>query len=217
MSQIVTAVAKATGLTEESLQDSLSRAGSLGLPAGAEGSPEGYLFPATYEFPRDVTADTVIKTMIARSAQAADELDLTARAESLGMTAHEVLVVASLVQGEAAVDDYPKVARVIDNRLRDGIKLQLDSTVNYGLGTSDLHLSQSQLASDTPYNTYVVTGLPPTPIGAPGEQAIEAALSPAKGNWLYFITTDPAAKVTKFTKSYSQFLQWKAEFQANSG
>jgi UPF0755 protein len=217
MSQIVTAVAKATGLSDDAMQDALSRAPALGLPDGAEGVPEGYLFPATYEFPRGVSADEVVRTMIARSKQAAAEADLAHGAEALGLTPHQVLTVASLVQGESGIDDYPKVARVIYNRLAKDMKLQLDSTVNYGLGTSDLHLSAEQLASDTPYNTYVHAGLPPTPIGAPGQQAIEAALNPAKGKWLYFVTTDPAAGVTKFTADYDQFLRWKAQFQANSG
>lgn len=217
MSQVVAAVTKATGLSQDELDDALARASTLGLPDGAGGVPEGYLFPATYEFPRGVSADEVVRTMIARTEQAASELDLAAGAKALGMTPHEVLTVASLLQGESAIDDYPKVARVIYNRLAKNMKLQLDSTVNYGLGTSDLHLSAEQLASDTPYNTYVHTGLPPTPIGAPGDRAIEAALNPAKGPWLYFVTTDPSAGVTKFTADYAQFLRWKAQFQASGG
>ncbi|HET8970353.1 MAG TPA: endolytic transglycosylase MltG [Candidatus Nanopelagicales bacterium] len=217
MTDIVAAISKATGLTEDQLLDSMARADSLGLPASAQGTPEGYLFPATYEFPRDVTADTVVKTMIARTKQAEADLDLRGRAKALGRSVHDVMVVASLVQGEAAVEDYPKVAQVIYNRLDQGIKLQLDSTTNYGLGTSDLALTADQLASDTPYNTYVIDGLPPTPIGAPGEQALAAALNPAQGRWLYFISTDPAAGVTKFTDSYDQFLVWKRQYQAGSG
>ncbi len=216
-SQVVAAVAAATGLSEESLNDALARAGELGLPEYANGEVEGYLFPATYEFARDVTADEVVRTMIARSAQSATELDLETRAANEGMSPHEVLTVASLLQGESAIDDYPKVARVIYNRLEQGIRLQLDSTVNYGLGTSDLRLSQDQLKSDTAYNTYVIDGLPPTPIGAPGERAVEAALNPERGKWIYFVSTDPAAGVTKFTKDYQQFLRWKAQFQASGG
>jgi UPF0755 protein len=184
MSQIVTAVAKATGLSDDAMQDALSRAPALGLPDGAEGVPEGYLFPATYEFPRGVSADDVVRTMIARAKPAPAEAALAHGAEARGLTPHQVRTVASLVQGESGIDDYPKVARVIYNRLAKDMKLQLDSTVNYGLGTSDLHLSAEQLASDTPYNTYVHAGLPPTPIGAPGQQANEAAHNPAKGKRL---------------------------------
>ncbi len=215
LSQLVEVVAKETGISVEDLQAALAHAGDLGLPAEANGSPEGYLFPATYEFARDATADDVIATMIKRGRQAARDVDLAGGAAALGISAHEALTVASLVQGEAAVADYPKVARVIYNRLAKDMRLQLDSTVNYGLGTSDLHLSAAQLASDTPYNTYVHQGLPPTPIGAPGEQAMEAALHPAKGRWIYFVSTDPAAKITKFTDSYRQFLRWKKQFQAS--
>jgi peptidoglycan lytic transglycosylase G len=217
MTQVVTVIATATGLPEDDILDSLARAGSLGLPRSAQGSPEGYLFPATYEFPRDVSADTVIETMIARTKQAERELELASRAKAMGLSAHEVMIVASLVQGESAIEDYPKVARVIYNRLAAGTKLQLDSTTNYGLGTSDLALTQDQLQSDTPYNTYVIDGLPPTPIGAPGDAALAAALNPAKGKWVYFISTDPAAGVTKFTADYDEFLQWKREYQAGSG
>lgn len=215
LDDVVAAVSKATGLGTDDLEDSLSRADELGLPSDAQGSPEGYLFPATYEFSRDVTADEVIRTMIERSNQSAAELGLAEQAKTLGMTPHEILTVASLVQGEVAPSDYPKAARVIYNRLATHMPLQLDSTVNYGLGTSDVHLSADQLASDTPYNTYVHQGLPPTPIGAPGEAAVEAALTPAKGDWIYFITVDLKAGKTKFTSSYEQFTKWKRQLQGS--
>ena len=91
-----------------------------------------------------------------------------------------------------------KVARVILNRLAKNMPLQLDSTVNYGMGADFLQLTNQQLQKDGPYNTYTRTGLPPTPINNPGAAAIEAALSPVRGDWLYFVTTDPKNKVTEF-------------------
>jgi UPF0755 protein len=213
----VAAAAKGTGLSEDALRESLSRAGSLGLPAYAEGNPEGFLFPATYEFQPDVTADKVIATMIGRFDQAAEQADLEAGARERKLTPLELLTVASLVQGESAPEDYDKVARVIYNRLKKGMPLQLDSTVNYALGTSELQLSAEQLATDSPYNTYKNKGLPPGPINSPGDAAIEAALNPASGSWLYFVTTDPKEQVTEFATSYDDFLALKRKFQANAG
>jgi UPF0755 protein len=213
----VSAAAKGTGLSEEALRESLSRAGSLGLPAYAEGNPEGFLFPATYEFQPGVTSDKVIATMIGRFDQAADSADLEAGARDRRLTPLQLLTVASLVQGESAPEDYDKVARVIYNRLKKGMPLQLDSTVNFALGTSELRLSAEQLATDSPYNTYKNTGLPPGPINSPGDAAIEAAINPASGSWLYFVTTDPKEKITEFATSYADFLALKRTFQANAG
>jgi len=112
-------------------------------------------------------------------------------------------------------NDFAKVARVIYNRLDAEMPLQLDSTVSYALGINDILLNEEQLSTESPYNTYLNAGLPPTPINSPGEAAIDAALAPASGKWLYFVTVDPEAGITKFTKSYDKFLQLKAQFQAN--
>jgi UPF0755 protein len=103
---------------------------------------------------------------------------------------------------------------VVYNRLEAGMPLQFDSTVAYGLGVTTLSLSKEQLESASPYNTYELKGLPPTPINSPGDAAIEAALNPAKGKWLYFVTVDPDTKETKFSRSYEKFLEYKREFQA---
>jgi UPF0755 protein len=100
------------------------------------------------------------------------------------------------------------------NRLEAKMPLQFDSTVSYALGLDELQLSADQLDTDSPYNTYKVTGLPPTPINSPGESALEAALSPAKGKWLYFVTVNPDTGETKFARSYEKFLRLKAEYRA---
>jgi UPF0755 protein len=217
LDKIVSTTAKSTGLSADALRASLAKADQLGLPAYAGGNPEGFLFPATYEFAPGVSADKVVSAMLARFKQAATESDLAAGAADRKLTPLQVLTVASLVQGESAPADYDKVARVIYNRLRDDMPLQLDSTVNYALGTSELHLSADQLATDSPYNTYQHTGLPPGPINSPGDAAIQAALNPAKGSWLYFVSTDPANQVTEFATTYDQFLALKKKFQANGG
>lgn len=213
----VAKIVKGTDLTADQVKDSLSRAGSLGLPSYAEGSVEGFLFPATYEFQPGVEADSVVSAMLMRFRQAAKEVDLAAAAKKAGLTQFEVVIIASLVQGESAPGDYDKVARVVFNRLEQGMPLQFDSTVNYALGTSNLQLSAEQLKTDSPYNTYVNKGLPPGPINSPGEAAMTAVLNPARGTWLYFVTTDPATLTTEFATTYDEFLALKRKFQANVG
>ncbi|MFN8167204.1 MAG: endolytic transglycosylase MltG [Candidatus Nanopelagicales bacterium] len=211
------AAAKGTGLSEDALRESLSRAGSLGLPAYAEGNPEGFLFPATYEFQPGVTADQVVERMLKRFDQEAEDIDLDAAAKELGLTPLQVVTVASILEIETAPEDYDRAARVIYNRLKKDMPLQLDSTVNYALGTSELKLTRDQLQVDSPYNTYRNKGLPPGPINSPGSAALQAALNPAKGSWLYWVTTDPANKVTEFATTYEDFLVLKRKFQANAG
>lgn len=186
----------------------------IGLPAAAKGRAEGYLFPATYEVEPGTAAVTVLSGLVARFDRAAESVGLEAGATARGVSQHDIVTIASLVQAESArPEDDPKVARVIYNRLAKKMKLQLDSTVNYALGRSALELSLKDLEVNSPFNTYRIPGLPPGPINSPGEAALKAALAPAAGDWLYFVTTDPAAKITKFTASYQEFLQFKAEFE----
>ncbi|MBI1377151.1 MAG: endolytic transglycosylase MltG [Frankiales bacterium] len=215
--RIVAQVVQTTGLSVDEVKGALSRAGTLGLPAYAEGDPEGFLFPATYEFQPGVGADEVVTAMLQRFDQAAQQAGLEAGARRLGLTPLQVVTVASILQIEGDTSDYPKVARVIYNRLAQGMPLQMDSTVNYALGTNNLKLSASDLKTDSPYNTYLNTGLPPGPISAPGDDALHAALHPAKGSWLYFVATDPANHVTEFATTYDQFLALKRKYQANAG
>ena len=209
--------AKSTGIPLEDLTAAASKASSLGLPAYADGNPEGFLFPATYEFGPSATAEDVVTTMIGRFDQAASDLDLESAAAARGLDPLDVVTVASLLEGEVAPADYGKAARAIYNRLDKGMRLQLDSTVNYALGKSDLKLSAADLAVDSPYNTYKVKGLPPGPIGSPGEAALEAALNPEDGTWLYWVATDPDSLTTEFATTYEQFLVLKKKYQANAG
>ncbi len=212
--EIVDVLAENTDFSRKQYEKVLRRPASIGLPAYAEGSPEGYLFPATYMVQPNATPRSILTMMVDRYKQAAEDLDLVAEAKKLGVSPHDVMTVASLVQAEARFDkDFPKVSRVIYNRLDEPMPLQFDSTVHYaegkdgGVGTSD-----EARNSDSEYNTYKVSGLPPTPIMAPGEQAIEAALNPADGPWLYFVTTDPDTGVTKFAETYEDHLRNKEEF-----
>jgi len=136
-----------------------------------------------------------------------------ARAEAIERTPYEVMIVASLVQAEVLPEDMRKAAAVIYNRLDEGMPLQFDSTVSYALGITELQLSAEQLETESPYNTYANEGLPPTPINSPGEAAIEAALNPAKANWLYFVTINPETRETKFAKDYDRFLRLKDQLR----
>jgi UPF0755 protein len=215
--KILAAAAKTTGLSVDSLKASLARATTLGLPAYAGGSPEGFLFPATYDFPPGATADAVVSAMLKRFNQSATAADLVDAAKALGRTPLEIVTVASILEIEAGPADYDKVARVVYNRLKAGMPLQLDSTVNYALGVSSLKLTAAQLKADSPYNTYLHPGLPPGPIDSPGDAALAAALNPAAGPWMYFVTTDPTTKKTEFATTYSEFLALKRQFQANAG
>ena len=133
------------------------------------------------------------------------------------IAAVEVMTIAALVQSEGRGSDMAKIARVIYNRLdttETGGKLQLDATVNYAAGNSLGAIPTStDLQIDSPYNTYLYPGLPPGPIEAPGDDAIEAALHPADGPWLYYVTVNLRTGETKFTDSYSEFEQFRQELR----
>ena len=195
---------------------------AIGLPDYAGGNPEGYLFPATYAFgPREKPVD-MIKAMVDRWRQAAQENDLEASAAALGRTPQEIMTIASLVQAEGRGDDMPKIARVIYNRLEgpgdkqgtNGL-LQVDATVNYALGRKGVATVTTEeiQTTDSPYNTYLHPGLPPGPIEAPGDAAIQAATHPADGDWYYYVTVNLRTGETKFAKTYDEFLGYKKELQ----
>jgi len=196
-------------------------AATLGLPSFANGNPEGYLFPGTYTIQPDETWLQVLQAMTARFRQEAQSINLPAAAKAAMLSQHKVIIVASLIQAEAGqVSDFPKIARVIYNRLNTGMKLQLDSTAYYippGQTATEIiqRIGRDERKTNSPYNTYLHAGLPPTPIDSPGDAAIKAALHPAHGDWLYFVTVDPKKHITKFTASETQFEQFKAELARN--
>ena len=213
--QIVAQLAKKTDFSRKQYEEVLRSPDSIGLPAYAQNNPEGYLFPATYQISPESKPRTVPSSMVARYMEAASKLDLAPKSESLGVTPQEVMTIASLIQAEARFDeDFAKVSRVIYNRLEQPMALQFDSTVHYAVGRDGgVGTSAEDRRVDSPYNTYRFPGLPPTPIAAPGEQAIEAALNPADGPWLYFVTTNPDTGETKFAEGYREHLTNKAEFE----
>lgn len=208
---VLALVRKGTAISAASLQAGLRDPQVLRLPAYAKGRPEGFLFPATYSFGPDTTGAQALAQMVQRFDQAAGAVRLEAGAKALGRTPYDVLTVASLVQAEAKLPaDYPKVARVVYNRLAQHKDLELDSTINYVLPQRKGHLSSKDLRFRSPYNMYTHAGLPPTPINSPGELAMKAALHPAAGPWIWFLTVDKAGH-TAFTDSYTRFLQLKQQ------
>lgn len=183
---------------------------------------EGYLFPDTYEFYRQSSAQDVVDRQLARFDEVVTE-EHRARAAELGMTLDEVVTMASLVEKEAKSPQFAQVAAVLHNRLAEGMPLQSDASVSYGLGiTNRINLTTAELETNTPYNTYLNTGLPVGPICNPGLAAIEAVLYPdqelMKAGYLYFALTDPETGVLAFSRTYDEHQavvdQWRASWEA---
>jgi UPF0755 protein len=223
LTEIVSTLAENTDFPEQAWNRALQQPDKIGLPDYAEGNAEGYLFPATYEVKPGMKPARVLKMMVDRWRQAADEAGLEERAAELGKTPGELMIIASLIEAEGRGDDMPKIARVIYNRLdgpgdKGGTNgtLGIDASIAYGLGLSpgSTELTPEQLAEDTPYNTRINAGLPPTPIEAPGDDAIAAAANPAEGGWYYYVTVDLATGETKFYEDYDGFLEGRDEYKA---
>jgi UPF0755 protein len=200
--EIVEAIAKGSDISEQEVEDVLDHPSELGLPDDADGNPEGYLFPATYTVEAGMTAKDLLRQMVAQTLKVEQELNITERAKALDMSAEQILTVASILEYEARRDeDYPKVARVLYNRLDEDIPLQLDSTVSYvSKRKGDVWTTSAERADPSDYNTYQHVGLPPGPIGSPGRKTIEAALNPVAGDWLYFFADKQG--VTHFNRSF---------------
>lgn len=205
-------LAKETDLPLKDYKAAVKDAEALGLPDYAAGNPEGFLYPATYEVPPDADARSVLTQLFEAYADAAQD----AGVERTRRDPEEIVIIASLIEAEARLPgDFGKVARVVYNRLEQGMPLQFDSTVNYALKADKEIVTYEDLGEDSPYNTYQNQGLPPAPINSPGKAAMVAAVNPTEGDWLYFVTTDPQAGTTKFTGDYDEFLRFKAELKSN--
>ena len=213
MAQTLKIASETSGLPLNDFEAVIESPSDLPLPSWADSRPQGFMFPATYDLVGDESAQAILDTLVLRFNQASADISLEQRAAALGVSPYEVLTIASLIQAELLPADFAKGAAVIYNRLKADMPLQFDSTVSYALGIQELQLDSEQLAVDSPYNTYENKGLPPTPINSPGEAALEAALSPAKGKWLYFVAVNPDTRETKFAKNYDRFLKLKAEYR----
>ena len=184
---------------------------SLVLPRGFT-NPEGLLFPAQYSFVTGTSAQTMLQSMIDRF-----ESEPSGRAilaTNGRYSSRELLTIASIVQAEGDGSNFGKVARVILNRLRISMPLQMDSTVHYIKGErGNIFLSTQSTFIQSPYNTYRKYGLPPGPISNPGADAMAATLNPPAGDWLYFVTVAPGD--TRFSASHEEFLVWKTLYAKN--
>ncbi|GAA3148717.1 endolytic transglycosylase MltG [Planomonospora alba] len=214
LSDTLTTLAKATGKPLKEFQQAARNARALGLPSYARSRLEGYAFPATYDITPNMSAADILTAMVDRFNETAEKEKLVAGAKELGRTPHEIITIASIVQAESGkADDMGKIARVIYNRLEEGRKLEMDSTVFYGLNKYGIAATNADLESTSPYNTYRRTGLPPGPIGNPGDHAIQAALNPPEGDWRWFVATDPERGITEFASTEAEFFRLKAKFE----
>lgn len=200
-------LADGVGIPLADLQAAVADPSAYGVGAA---SLEGWLFPATYTFDPGATAPQVIQTLVDRTVASLDAAGVPPEQRQ------EILTIASIIQREARLsDDFYKVSRVIANRVADGMKLQMDSTAQFGFnelydGTASS--SAEALADDNPWNTYVVDGLPAGPISNPGDTAIDAAMNPADGDWLYFVTWNMDTGETIFSATYAEHEQGIAQW-----
>jgi len=208
--QIVDRIAATKRFSKASLEKALvSR--NLEVPFRPRGTKtlEGLLFPQTYRIDKQATATAVLQQMLDQLDSVMNQFDLSATPRHL--SPYQVLIVASMVEREAKVpEDRPKIARVIYNRLARGQPLQIDATVQFALGTGKPRLSTRDLQVASPYNTYLHSGLPPTPIASPGQDSIKAAMEPANGPWLYYVLIDADGRHA-FTDSATEFARLKDE------
>ncbi|MEJ8304081.1 endolytic transglycosylase MltG [Saccharibacillus sacchari] len=194
------------------------------LPAGVPDNEglqyalEGYLFPDTYEFSTTATEEDVVRRLVQETGKKLQSIpDFDKLLKERGLTVHELLTVASLVEREAVVDtERPLIAGVIYNRLNDPMKLQIDATVQYALGEQKERLLYSDLEIDSPYNTYKNEGLPPGPIASPSLKSIEAALQPEASDYFFYVTKKDGSGEHLFAKTFAEHEQNIEESNAGS-
>ncbi|MBR5950418.1 MAG: endolytic transglycosylase MltG, partial [Actinomycetaceae bacterium] len=211
--QVFERIANVLNIQEQEVSDAAADAGAIGLPEVAGGELEGWIAPLTYTFEPGVSATDVLKAMVAARIAQMEELNISQDAWQ------ETLIKASIVEREVVTgSDYAKVARVIENRLIDTAsvqgRLQMDSTVLYGVGKIGGSPTQAELSQDTPYNTYIHAGLPPSPISNPGVGALEGVCNPAQGDWLYFVTVNLESGETKFSATLAEHEKNIEEYRA---
>lgn len=179
---------------------------------GIEGRPfEGYLFPETYHFPKGVTAEQIIKKMVAHFRSVFTPA-WTERAHAMGFTIHQVVTLASIVEKETSKpEERPLIAAVFLNRLKRRMRLESDPTVIYGIKDFDGNLTRKDLKTMSPYNTYRIKGLPPGPIANPGRASIEAVLYPSEEPYLYFVSKNDGSH--HFSQTLSEHNQMVRRYQ----
>jgi UPF0755 protein len=200
--QIFNEVSRITGIPAEELRLAAEDLAAYGIPEEAP-TIEGYLFPDTYSFDLEVTAEEIIRIMVTRMELALSDAGVPKEEW------HEVLTLASITQREAKQEaDFYKVARVFANRVEVGMPLETDPTITYSYDGTDMSKASRAEQLAYGYNTYLVSGLPPGPISSPGELAIDATLNPVPGEWLFFVTIDLKTGDTKFSKTLAEHESW---------
>ncbi|WP_131768050.1 endolytic transglycosylase MltG [Candidatus Protofrankia californiensis] len=218
--QVLTALADRTGQPLSAFEEIVKNPGELQLPSYAAGV-EGYLYPSTYDLRPGASGTATIKSFVDKFKAETAGLGIETGAAALGRSPQDIVTVASIIEREVKnPDEGPKVARVIYNRLADTSgrfrRLDLDSTTRYALNEYEGPLTQSQLAANNPYNTRKVPGLPPGAISNPGKWALESALHPAAGPWMYFVSL-PKSNVTIFATTDREWQDALARYRAEGG
>ena len=213
LSDVIAEAVEVSPFSEDEFNTIIDSGGAGILPAEASGSFEGWLEPGTYDVNTADSAADLLKSMVDKRVEKLDSLDVPT-----GQERERILIIASIAEAEVNKSEYyGKVCRVILNRLDQDMTLGMDSTVAYGADVKPGELTNALLNDATnPYNTRIHKGLPPGPIGSPGDDAIKAALDPEQGNWLYFVTTNLDTGETKFTDSETEFWKLRDEYK-NSG
>lgn len=215
LSQIAAIVEKtslATAADFEGLARDPALTKQLGIPAE---NLEGYLFPDTYFFPRGAGPQAILQAMVARF-RAAYPPEWDEQASRLGLSRHEVVTLASIIEKETADPaERPLIASVFHNRLKRGMRLETDPTVIYGIRDFDGNLTRRHLETPTPYNTYFIRGLPPGPIASPGKASLHAALFPAASPFLYFVSRNDGTH--HFSTTYEEHQRAVRFYQLGEG
>lgn len=215
ITKVLSELSAKTAIPLAELESAAANFAAIGVPTG-EVSAEGWLFPATYDFDPGLTAKQVLKIMVDRMKQELDKYSVSSA------DAHKVLTLAALVQAEARqIPDFYKVSRVFLNRIKVGMRLQSDATVSYGVNGTTVNTTAAQRANPNGYNTYLRDGMPIGPISAPGSIAIDAALHPASGGWLYFCAINLKTGETVFSNTAAEHAlavaQWRKWMLENPG
>ncbi|MEO7261975.1 MAG: endolytic transglycosylase MltG [Jatrophihabitantaceae bacterium] len=215
--QVLSLLASKTELPVAELSAAAGKISNLGLPEGlSPKTAEGFLFPSTYEFDPDQSADQVVQQLSGQFGAEYRKLGFAAGAKALRLTPYQALIIASLIESEAKfAEDRPKVARVILNRMANNTPIGIDAANRYGVALTGKDPDTVTYTEDSPYNVRTRVGLPPTPVSNPGEASLRAAIQPAAGDWLYYVVSDAAGHHI-FTSDEDAFSAAVAKCKANS-
>ena len=209
--EVVARAAQLSGVPQSEFDTLIQAKGEGILPQEAQGNFEGWLQPGEYDVRKAGSAKAILSNLVSKRIEHLNQLGVPG-----GQDRQTILNTASITEAEVNKSEYySKVARVIENRLAKGMPLGMDSTVAYSNNVSALKLTDAMLKNaDDPYNTRVHPGLPPGPIGSPGDEAIQAAMHPETGDWLYFVTVNMDTGETRFSDNQDQFNRDVKEYKA---